>query len=92
MGIFFNRSSYYNYLKKAIKIEYDKNQTSEFNKIYSLKKIKFIKNRKLPKYSKINAVEFSDWKSYLLSKLYTDSVDSWRYFSTESHEVCRGGL
>ena len=32
MGIFSNKSSYYNHLDKIIKNEFDKNYTSEFNK------------------------------------------------------------
>ena len=42
MGICSNKSSYYNFLKKNIKKEFDLNYSSEFNKAYSLRKSRFI--------------------------------------------------
>ena len=78
MGICSNKSSYYNFLEKNIKKEFDLNYSSEFNKAYSLRKSRFINSKKVKKYIKININNFPDWKSYLLSKLVTNNYKSWR--------------
>ena len=78
MGICSNKSSYYNFLEKNIKKEFDLNYSSEFNKTYSLRKSRFINSKKVKKYIKININNFPDWKSYLLSKLVTNNYKSWR--------------
>ena len=79
MGIFSNKSSYYNLLNKIIKNEYDKNYTSEFNKNYSLKKNRFNKRKKIMKFRKIKINEYPNWKTYLLSRLYPDANKDWQF-------------
>ena len=79
MGIFSNKSSYYNLLNKSIKKEFDKNYCSEFNKTYSLRKNRFNKRNKNKKYRTIKLNEFPNWKTYLLSRLYPDLNKSWQF-------------
>ena len=79
MGIFSNKSSYYDLLNKSIKKEYDKNYCSEFNKTYSLRKNRFNKRNKNKKYRTIKLNEFPNWKTYLLSRLYPDLNKSWQF-------------
>jgi len=79
MGIFSNKSSYYDLLNKSIKKEFDKNYCSEFNKTYSLRKNRFNKRNKNKKYRTIKLNEFPNWKTYLLSRLYPDLNKSWQF-------------
>jgi hypothetical protein len=79
MGIFSNKSSYYNHLDKVIKNEFDKNYTSEFNKNYSLRKNRFNERKKIMKYRKIKINDFPNWKTYLLSRLYPDLNEDWQF-------------
>ena len=79
MGIFSNKSSYYNHLDKIIKNEFDKNYTSEFNKNYSLRKNRFTERKKIMKYRKIKINDFPNWKTYLLSRLYPDLNEDWQF-------------
>ena len=79
MGIFSNKSSYYNLLNKSIKKEFDKNYCSEFNKTYSLRKNRFNKRNKNKKYRTIKLNEFPNWKIYLLSRLYPDLNKGWQF-------------
>ena len=79
MGIFSNKSKYYNYLQTAIKNEYDKNYSSKYNKIYGLRRNRFVQTKKVRKHIKGDSKYLFKWKSYLLNKLETDDETSWKY-------------
>ena len=78
MGVYSNKVSYYNFLKKTLKNEYEENYTSIFNKNFCFKNNGFVQNKKSKnKNQPINS--FINWKKYLLDKLKTNKVKSWKY-------------
>ena len=78
MGVCSNKVSYYNYMKKVLKNNYDENYSSLFNKNFGLQKNKFIQ-RKLSKNNNAPINYYLNWKNYLLEKLKSYNSKSWNY-------------
>lgn len=79
MGVCSNKVSYYNYLKKVMKNNYDENYSSLFNRNFGFHKIKFIQRKKLSQNNNNPINFYLDWKKYLLEKLNTNKTTSWKY-------------
>ena len=78
MGVCSNKVSYYNYMKKVLKNNYDENYSSLFNKNFGFQKNKFIQ-RKLSKNNNAQINYYLNWKNYLLEKLKLYNSKSWNY-------------
>ena len=78
MGVCSNKVSYYNYMKKVLKNNYDENYSSLFNKNFGFQKNKFIQ-RKLSKNNNAQINYYLNWKNYLLEKLKSYNSKSWNY-------------
>ena len=78
MGVCSNKVSYYNYMKKVLKNNYDENYSSLFNKNFGFQKNKFIQ-RKLSKNNNAPIKYYLNWKNYLLEKLKSYNSKSWNY-------------
>ena len=78
MGVCSNKISYYNYMKKVLKNNYDENYSSLFNKNFGFQKNKFIQ-RKLSKNNNAPINYYLNWKNYLLEKLKLYNSKSWNY-------------
>ena len=78
MGVCSNKVSYYNYMKKVLKNNYDENYSSLFNKNFGFQKNKFIQ-RKLSKNNNAPINYYLNWKNYLLEKLKSYNSKSWNY-------------
>ena len=78
MGVCSNKISYYNYMKKVLKNNYDENYSSLFNKNFGFQKNKFIQ-RKLSKNNNAQINYYLNWKNYLLEKLKLYNSKSWNY-------------
>ena len=78
MGVCSNKISYYNYMKKVLKNNYDENYSSLFNKNFGFQKNKFIQ-RKLSKNNNAQINYYLNWKNYLLEKLKSYNSKSWNY-------------
>ena len=78
MGVCSNKVSYYNYMKKVLKNNYDENYSSLFNKNFGFQKNKFIQ-RKLSKNNNAPINYYLNWKNYLLEKLKLYNSKSWNY-------------
>ena len=78
MGVCSNKVSYYNYIKKVLKNNYDENYSSLFNKNFGFQKNKFIQ-RKLSKNNNAQINYYLNWKNYLLEKLKSYNSKSWNY-------------
>ena len=78
MGVCSNKISYYNYMKKVLKNNYDENYSSLFNKNFGFQKNKFIQ-RKLSKNNNAPINYYLNWKNYLLEKLKSYNSKSWNY-------------
>ena len=78
MGVCSNKVSYYNYMKKVLKNNYDENYSSLFNKNFGFQKNKFIQ-RKISKNNNTQINYYLNWKNYLLEKLKSYNSKSWNY-------------
>ena len=78
MGVCSNKVSYYNYMKKVLKNNYDENYSSLFNKNFGFQKNKFIQ-RKLSKNNNAQKNDYLNWKNYLLEKLKSYNSKSCNY-------------
>ena len=78
MGVCSNKVSYYYYMKKVLKNNYDENYSSLFNKNFGFQKNKFIQ-RKLSKNNNTQINYYLNWKNYLLEKLKSYNSKSWNY-------------
>ena len=78
MGVCSNKVSYYNYMKKVLKNNYDENYSSLFNKNFGFQKNKFIQ-RKQSKNNNAQINYYLNWKNYLLEKLKLYNSKSWNY-------------
>ena len=78
MGVCSNKVSYYNYMKKVLKNNYDENYSSLFNKNFGFQKNKFIQ-RKISKNNNAQINYYLNWKNYLLEKLKSYNSKSWNY-------------
>ena len=78
MGVCSNKVSYYNYMKKVLKNNYDENYSSLFNKNFGFQKNKFIQ-RKQSKNNNASINYYLNWKNYLLEKLKSYNSKSWNY-------------
>ena len=78
MGVCSNKVSYYTYMKKVLKNNYDENYSSLFNKNFGFQKNKFIQ-RKLSKNNNAQINYYLNWKNYLLEKLKLYNSKSWNY-------------
>lgn len=75
-----SKSSYFNLIKKEIKVSFDYIQTSDFNKQYSIRKNKLAEENK-KKIKRINiGDEIVDWKKYLLDNFDTRTEGTWKSF------------
>ena len=75
-----SKSSYFNLIKKEIKLSFDYIQTSDFNKQYSIRKNKLAEENK-KKIKRINiGDEIVDWKKYLLDNFDTRTEGTWKSF------------
>ena len=72
------KKSYYKLITKEIKNSYDYIQTSEFNRRYSTQMNKFIEDKKKKKKKQIIEEDIIDWKLYLLNKLHTKEINTWK--------------
>ena len=70
--------SYYKLFQKEIKNSYDYIQTSEFNQQYSTQMNKFIEEKKKKKKIIIMEDNNIDWKAFLLNKLHTNEINTWK--------------
>ena len=73
-----SNKSYYELIQKEIKNSYDYIQTSEFNRRYSTQMNKFIEDKKKKKKKQIIEEDIIDWKLYLLNKLHTKEINTWK--------------
>ena len=71
------KSSYYKLLKKHLKESFDNIITSQFNKSYSIQLEKFEEDAKKKNYAYQG--DNTNWKSYLLDKLFVKKTTSWKY-------------